>query len=280
MAREASPRSWKTSGFQKPFKPWTAGPVMADQETEAPGRTGPTGQDRGRPGLLFPWPVSTGTAGRHRCPLSYGAEIWPPGPWSQNGLRDVPWDTPGSRMLGSGQLQGQEPVRLFVGLVMLALWASLSPPGGQVLTGQPPPPFPAWELDSTVETVECGTLPRGLEDLGRGHLWGWGLRHVPQQLGADVGPAPPALGAGGHAGMCWAAAAPSIITPGGAELGTPRHKPAQAGPSQKSGLRPGSPARDLAGLLPGHPAPVLPQLSPAGPQREGILPTTPGLCDL
>lgn len=143
MAREASPRSWKTSGFQKPFKPWTAGPVMADQETEAPGRTGPTGQDRGRPGLLFPWPVSTGTAGRHRCPLSYGAEIWPPGPWSQNGLRDVPWDTPGSRMLGSGQLQGQEPVRLFVGLVMLALWASLSPTWGPGIDRPAPASLPS-----------------------------------------------------------------------------------------------------------------------------------------
>lgn len=59
------------------------------------------------------------------------------------------------------------------------------------------PPFPACELEGTLETVKCGNLPKSLEDLGRGHLWGWGLRNMPQQLGVVPDQPPRALGTGG-----------------------------------------------------------------------------------
>lgn len=61
---------------------------------------------------------------------------------------------------------------LFVSLATPSLWASFSPPGDQVLTGSLPP-FPACELESTLEIVKCD-LPRSLEDLRRGHPSGWG----------------------------------------------------------------------------------------------------------
>lgn len=35
------------------------------------------------------------------------------------------------------------------------------------------PPFPVYELESTLEIIKCGTLPRSLGDLGRGSSWGW-----------------------------------------------------------------------------------------------------------
>lgn len=58
----------------------------------------------------------------------------------------------------------------------------ISPPGGQVLTSSLPP-SPACELESPLEIV-----PRSLEDLGRGHLWGGGPRNMPSSWGG-LGPA-------------------------------------------------------------------------------------------
>lgn len=59
-------------------------------------------------------------------------------------------------------------------------------------------PFPACELESTLETVKCGTLPRSLEDLERGRSGDGGPRNMSQQFGVVWGQLSHVLGTGGY----------------------------------------------------------------------------------